>query len=209
MNISGHKFGMLRVVQFTEIINGRSMYECKCDCGNIVTVKSKYLLNGDTKSCGCLKAITAVQNGRKGITHGLSKHPLFRVWDSMKDRCLNHKCHAYPDYGGRGIKICEEWMDFQTFFNDVSPDYAKGLELDRSPDNNGNYSKDNFRWATQTQNMRNRRNTVNLTVNGITKPLGQWADETGISRHSIFWRMKKGKTGELALFGVRHFRKTA
>lgn len=121
----------------------------------------------------------------------------------MKDRCLNEKCHAYPDYGGRGITISDEWMSFETFFNDVIPTYRKGLELDRR-DNDKGYSKENFRWATRTENIRNRRNTVFLEVNGVVKSIGQWSEETGVPRHSIWHRVKKnGKTGLEALYGIR------
>lgn len=203
INITGHRFGRLVVLEFTNLINGRSHYLCKCDCGKIVEKKSHYLLSGDTKSCGCLKSDSAIINSKKAQTHGLTKHPLYKVWDSMKYRCLNKNCHAYPDYGGRGIGVSEEWLVFQNFYNDVEPTYKKGLELDRVNNDKG-YSKDNFRWATPTVNKRNRRVSVFLTVNGVTKHIAQWAEETGISRHSIFSRMKYlNKVGEEALYGTR------
>lgn len=201
INLSGHKFGLLSVVKFMDIISGRSIYECKCDCGSVISVKAKYLLNGDTKSCGCLKIIKCSENGKKRTTHGLTKHPLFKVWSSMKDRCLNKDCHAYSDYGGRGIMVEESWMDFQTFFNDVSPTYRSGLELDRYPNNDGNYASNNFRWATPTENKRNKRNTLYLTIDGLTKAASQWASEMGINRASVWCRIKRGLSGKEALFG--------
>lgn len=203
INIEGHKFGKLFVIKFIELYHGRSFYECKCDCGNIVIKNRKYLVNGDTKSCGCLLKENAILIGKNKITHGLSKHPLHKVWSSMKDRCLNSKCHAYKNYGGRGITVDDRWLSFENFYNDVSGTYKKGLELDRVENDKG-YSKDNFRWATPTINKRNRRTSVYLTVHGVTKHIAEWEKETGISRHSIFCRMKyENKDGELALFGVR------
>src|SRR3954462_10898895 len=119
MDLTGRTFGMLTVIKFIGIIARRSMYLCQCSCGKATTVKAKYLLNGDTKSCGCLKTIMCAENGKNTITHGLTKHPLYKVWSSMKDRCLNKKCHAYKHYGGRGIGISEDWLQFQKFYDDV------------------------------------------------------------------------------------------
>jgi len=195
MNLSGHKFGFLYVNKFLDIINGQSLYECICDCGRIVEVKGKYLSNGDTRSCGCLRKIKSAENCRKLSTHGLSLHPLFKIWGSIKDRCLNPNCHAYKNYGGRGITISEEWLDFNTFFNDVSGSYKTGLQIDRFPNKNGGYSKDNFRWATSKENNRNKRTTILISVGSETKPLTQWAEETGLSRQTIYWRYKRGITG--------------
>jgi hypothetical protein len=203
INIVGHKFGKLTPLRFSDIISGRSIYECRCDCGEIVFVKAKYLLNGDTKSCGCLKVETAISNSKISITHGLTNHPLYKVWASLKDRCLNTKCHAYKDYGGRGITVSQSWLSFENFYHDVIDGYEKGLELDRIKNNEG-YSKDNFRWATSTQNKRNRRTSIYLTVNGITKHIQEWADQYSISRHSIFGRIKYDHlSGKEALFGPR------
>lgn len=205
-NLSGNKFGRLFVVRFVEIHRGRSFYECRCDCGNVVIKNAKYLCNGDTTSCGCLKTENAIANGRKSQTHGLSNHPLYKVWASLKDRCFNEKSHCYYDYGGRGITVSAEWLSFETFYADVFPTYERGLELDRR-NNDGNYCKENFRWATPTINKRNRRTRLFLTVNGVTKHIQEWSDETGISRHSIFGRIKyEGKKGITALYGVRKLR---
>lgn len=206
-NLSGNKFGSLKVLRFVEMHRGRSFYECQCDCGNVVIKNAKYLCCGDTTSCGCLKIKNAITNAKNGITHGLSKHPLYKVWASLKDRCFNEKCHCYSDYGGRGITVSDEWLSFQTFYNDVIGTYKKGLELDRR-DNDGNYCKENFRWATPTVNKRNRRTSVYLTVNGITKHIAEWSSEYGISRHSIFSRIVYEKlNGELALYGIRKLNK--
>lgn len=204
ISLSGHKFGLLSVLKYDNTVSGRDFYLCKCDCGKTTIIKAKYLLNGDTKSCGCLRSIKSHENGKKRTTHGLSNHPLFKVWSSMKDRCLNNKCHAFNDYGGRGICIDERWMDFKLFFEDVSPTYILGLELDRYPNNNGNYSNNNFRWTTPTENKRNRRNTLFITINDITKSIGEWSKDTGINHRCISNRIRSGKKGLIALFGSKN-----
>lgn len=201
-NLIGSKFGRLTVLRFVEIRRGRAIYVCRCECGTEFEAKAKYLCNGDTKSCGCLKIDTSRRNGKATATHGLTNHPMYKVWSSMKDRCLNSRCHAYPDYGGRGITVAEEWMSFGQFYADMCPTYEKGLELDRGNNDLG-YSKSNCRWVTPTINKQNRRKSVFLTVNGVKKHIADWSRETGISRHSIWYRIAEGKEGISALYGVR------
>lgn len=202
ISLPGNRFGRLLVLCYHDTVKKNTFYTCMCDCGKECVVNGKYLRLGDTRSCGCLKAQRQKENMKPITTHGLTKHPLYKVWTSMKDRCLNPKCHAYKDYGGRGIGISQEWLSFKSFYDDVIGTYQKGLELDRT-DNNGSYGKDNFRWATPVVNKRNRRNSVLLEVNGVTKHISEWAEETGISVVSIRHRIKsEGKTGEEALYGT-------
>lgn len=201
LSLSGNRFGRLLVLAYHDTTDKDTFYKCKCDCGKECIVNGKYLRQGDTRSCGCLKAQRQKENMKPIVTHGLTKHPIYKVWSSIKDRCLNPKCHAFDDYGGRGITISEEWLDFQIFFNDVAPTYKRGLELDRT-NNNGAYCKGNFRWVTHVQNIRNRRNSIILEVNGIKKGIGEWSEETGIPYHSIRHRIKnEGKSGVEALYG--------
>lgn len=92
----------------------------------------------------------------------------------MKQRCQNRKCRAYRNYGGRGIRVCDDWQTFEPFFEwAVSNGYANGLDIDRI-DNNGDYSPENCRWVTRRENINNRRKTIVLTVNGVTMPRTQW-----------------------------------
>lgn len=148
----GKKFGRLTIVGKAE----KSLhFNCKCDCGNERVVFMGNLSRGHTQSCGCLqkeRARTAKS------THGMSKkHPLYRVWDQMKDRCNNPNHKFYQNYGGRGIKVCDEWMDFQKFFDwSIRNGYQRGLEIDRR-NNDGIYEPSNCRWVTRKINSNNRR----------------------------------------------------
>jgi len=124
--------------------------ECKCVCGKVKNVLFTHLNLGKSKGCGC--------TGKYASTHNLSNHPLYHVFTSMKARCYNTKRERYHDWGGRGIKICDEWLnDFQSFYDwSINNNYKKGLQIDRI-DNDGNYCPENCRYVTPKVNSQNRR----------------------------------------------------
>lgn len=128
-------------------------------------------------------------------THGISTdHPdLYGVWCSMKSRCENPNRPKYKDYGGRGIKVCEEWHDVGVFAEwAFANGYKPGLQIDRE-NNNGDYCPSNCRFVTPKENSRNRRNTKRLTVNGITKLVVEWCEQLGISKYTVYyWIREKG-----------------
>lgn len=127
------------------------------------------------------------------------KQPWYNSYRSMMDRCYNGKAHNYPLYGGRGICVCEEWFDIETFANWCEASgYKSGLTIDRI-DADGDYTPMNCRWATRKQQANNRRNTVYVTIDGITKTLSEWADFVGISRSTISNRYYDGIRGVMLL----------
>lgn len=125
------------------------------------------------------------------IRHGLTLHPLFKVWSSMKGRCYNEKDTHYKEYGGRGIKVCDEWLlSFPSFYDwCVSNGWEHGLEIDRYPNNDGNYEPNNCRFVTPSKNCRNRRSNRMITYNGETLCVNDWADKTGIPAVTLFGRL--------------------
>ena len=138
--------------------------------------------------------------------HGMSYTPLWHVWLQMKGRCKNKRNKNYHYYGGRGIKVCEEWDDdFMTFHDwSMAHGYAKGLQIDRWPDKNGHYEPSNCRWTTQLENKQNTRKNVLIEYNGETKCLSEWSRQFGISHHAIAARWRAGVRGEL-LFSKKRF----
>lgn len=120
---------------------------------------------------------------------------IYWAWKSMKQRTLNPKCKAYPNYGGRGVGICEQWLEFEPFLEwSLNNGWKKGLELDRA-DNNGDYTPSNCRWVERRTNVNNRRKTVVLEVNGEKKPLTEWAEIIGCDRAMItYWIKNHGKS---------------
>lgn len=117
---------------------------------------------------------------------------LFDVHRQMLRRCADQKCPDWPNYGGRGIRVCDEWQDVKRFTHwALTSGYARGLTLDRI-DTNGNYEPGNCRWATVLEQARNARRVVMLTVDGVTRPLVEWAEQTGISPRTMKMRVRLG-----------------
>ena len=196
-NIAGQRFGKLVAIDPSHQYKGGQYYwNCQCDCGNFAVVMATKMVNGKTKSCGCLKF-------RKGQnqTHGMKKHPLYSVWGGIKERCLNVKSKKYPDYGGRGIKMSEEWrLDFMAFYNDMKDGYEKGLQIGRK-DNDEGYFKWNCEWQTNVVNQNNKRNNVFITHNGETRTIADWGKVLNVKDDTIGSRYRKGNDVQQVLFG--------
>lgn len=131
---------------------------------------------------------------KKGYT---KTHPrLYNVWSGMKQRCINKNTPHYHNYGGRGIRYCDRWHAFEGFLNDMGESYRPGLTLDRI-DVDGPYCKSNCRWIPKSQQSDNKRDTVRITINGITKTILEWSRECGVKPTTIYCRYKNyGFTGE-------------
>ena len=149
----------------------------KCHCGNEFVTHVSTVKRGLSKSCGCSK-----------ITHGLKKHRLYNIWRQMKHRCNNPKNKDYHNYGGRGIKVCEDWLNIENFINDMYPSFEEGLSIDRI-DSNGNYCKENCRWATngvQSRNVRKRKdNSTGYKGVMLRKDSGKYRAVISVNKRKI------------------------
>jgi hypothetical protein len=165
IDIQGQQFGQLLALEFVGVLNHRSRWRCRCDCGTECVVNAKELRNGQTRSCGCRRVAAAKALGSNGalrIRHGHGRDgaasPTYVSWDSMIQRCTNQNNTRWKYYGGRGISVCERWLTFENFLADMGPRPAE-MTIDRI-DVNGNYEPANCRWAdwaTQVANKRPRK----------------------------------------------------
>lgn len=162
-DIVGCRFGRLKVVEFSYKKNHHSYYLCQCECGEMKTIRRDALTRGKVKSCGCLQReyqqkISSMRPVH--ITHGMSNTRLYRIWCGMKKRCYNPKHKNYNSYGGRGISVCDEWLNNFSLFCEWAMEhgYTDILTIDRI-DVNGNYEPCNCRWVTWAEQARNKRNT--------------------------------------------------
>jgi len=189
IDLTGQVFGRLTVVGFAGIGSNRSArWECICLCGAVVVINSATLRNGRTQSCGCYhKQLLRERN----TLHGLCKSTEYGSWSNMRKRCNRPNDPQYADYGGRGITVCEEWESFENFYKDMGPKPTPKHSIDRI-DNDGNYCKDNCRWATQKQQNTNQRSNKRLSFNGETLTISEWADRLGISVSTLHSRLRLG-----------------
>ncbi len=152
-HIVGKRYGSL-VVRAVRRADGITWADCACDCGAAHTARAHTLKNGSSTSCGCVRLALL---RRRWLRHGKTQTPEFYVWRSMKQRCTNPKHRAFKNYGGRGIKVCDRWLNsFEAFLNDMGARPSPELQLDRV-NNDGDYTPENCRWATASEQSRNRR----------------------------------------------------
>lgn len=177
LNFERQKIGRLFVIEYREELQ---KWLCLCDCGNFVLIKSGNLSpnkkGGNTKSCGCLlKEKTTQRSFRHGHQVRGKTTRVYKSWCGMKERCLNPNKQDWCDYGGRGIKVCDRWLNsFENFLLDMGEPPEKH-SLDRI-DCNGNYTPENCRWASAKTQSCNRRNNVYLTLDKCTKKLIEWQE---------------------------------
>lgn len=181
---NGQVFG-----RWTALFVGSKTTRCRCGCGTVRDVATKSLLNGASRSCGCLRSERSADRMR---THGRSKSAEYRSWRHMINRCTNPNVDSFPYYGGRGIRVCERWTDsFEAFFDDMGPRPSPHHTIERR-DNNGNYEPANCVWATRTEQSKNRKNTIFIQVGEVRLALAEWSRKNSIPIALIHTRIRLG-----------------
>lgn len=197
LDLVGKKFNRLLVVKKAGRKNYKVMWECVCDCGNTTFVNTFYLINSKIRSCGCLHKEQLIE---RNTTHNQRHTKLYETWKKMRDRCNRPNATQYKDYGGRGIKVCEEWdKSFQAFYDwSYANGYDDNLTIDRI-DNNKGYSPENCRWATYKEQMRNKRTNHIITYKNQSQCISQWCEELNLSYSAVTGRLRRGWSVEKAL----------
>ena len=191
----GRTYGMLTVVGIShQSAEKRWVFLCHCACGGfVVRQKNNLDQGGEYQCCGC-----TINPAMK--THGMRSHDLYQTWSSMVGRCSNPNDTDFHNYGGRGITVCARWRDINAFIEDMSPK-PDGTSLDRI-DNNGNYSPDNCRWSTQTQQSNNMSRNVHITGrDGRTMTVSEWARVLGMRPATLHQRRFRGWSDDEVLYG--------
>lgn len=190
-DLTGKEHGRLTAIRMAPPKSRQAMCLCKCTCGNVCVVAAGCLRAGNTQSCGCLNR---EKSAERSTTHGMSGSPEYGVWTGMLTRCYNKNTESYPDYGGRGIRVCDQWMGregFQTFIQDMGrrPSDSHSIERKKVYED---YGPTNCVWATPVEQARNKRNNLAMTMRGITKTIAEWSEETKIPYTTLRSRQRRG-----------------
>lgn len=204
IDLIGQKFGKLKVLKRAKNDKcGNRCWLCQCSCGdeNEIIVRGDSLKTGHTKSCGCFKKERATKHGHS------QKNKTYKSWQSMIQRCINPNNDNYKDYGGRGITICDRWIkSFPDFLEDMG-ERPPGYTIERKNNQEGYYLK-NCYWATRSQQQRNTRRNHLVTFHGKTQCIAIWSEETGIPKHIIHQRLKRGwSTKRILTISVRRYKR--
>lgn len=196
IDITGVRFGRLVAVK-PIVRRGSRVWVCRCDCGGEATVSAGALRHGRTRSCGCLHRESIAAIGRASARHRAVGTPTHSSWHAMMLRAGTGSHRDRVRYLDRGITVCERWRKFENFLADMG-ERPPGTSIDRI-DNSRGYEPGNCRWATVLQQQRNRSSNRLLTWNGETLTTAEWAERTGIERHTIGYRIRNGWSVEDAL----------
>lgn len=207
---TGEKIGRLYVIERAPdsiLPSGlhKTMWKCRCDCGNIVTVRADSLTGNHTLSCGCYQKEVVSRYMKslvRKVDYGESRERLHNIWYLMHYRCYNSKCSVYKNYGGRGITVCDDWKNIEGYFNfkkwALSNGYQDDLTIERT-NVNGNYEPDNCCWIPMRAQASNKRTNRLLTYNGQTLTMAEWSRQSGIPYKTLHNRLHYGWDVDMAL----------
>lgn len=196
IDISGRVFGLLVVIKYAgRYNNGAALWLCKCECGNTALIQGTHLRSGYYTSCGCYKKSL---NFVHGFNKCANRATEYTTWDSMIQRCKNPNNTAFHKYGGRGINVCERWMSFRNFIDDMGLKPSLQHSIERL-DNDGDYEPNNCVWADLKTQSRNKRTNHILTLNGKSQCLVKWAEELNLRPNTISTRLHRGWSVEKSL----------
>lgn len=210
IDLSNTRFGRLVVKSFVRSARSGRAYTyiwlCSCDCGEVLEVHASNLRTGNTQSCGCLQTDLATARTIHGHSRKGRPSPTYRSWAHMKTRCLDPASDGYPYYGGRGITLCDRWLEFANFLADMG-EAPPGTEIDRI-DNSGNYTPENCRWSTRLVQARNTRKTRTVILGGKLMAFSEAAQALNIHISTITSWLRYHKTTHQEAIDYYAIRKT-
>lgn len=185
----GFTSGRLKVINSagykTKLVEKRVyLWNCICSCGKPTIIGTDELVSGSRRSCGCLRST------RNGILNNPRTIRLYKIWRQMKQRCQNPKHIGFKNYGAKGIGVCEHWLVFENFLEDMGASYVDNYSIERA-DNSRGYEPSNCSWIEKKYQSSNTSRVVKLTFNGETLNMKQWSEKTGIPYWTLFARVRK------------------
>ena len=192
----GQRYGKWTVLRPAATATRGGSWVCQCECGLLREQLRCVLLAGRSTSCKSCSQAAKMRECPTRLSHGHTragrKTPEYVAWKSMRQRCLDPASNSYPNYGGRGVRVCERWLDsFEAFLEDVGRRPGKGYSIDRL-DSDGHYEPGNVRWATRTEQARNRRSNHRITAAGVTLTMAEWEARNGWRRGVVANRLRSG-----------------
>jgi hypothetical protein len=202
-DLTGQRFGLLTALRLDEKRCKPCYFYwlCSCDCGGETSVRSSTLLSGDTRSCGCMRRQRTAALNKERSKHSLSGTRAYNVWAKMISRCTDPSSKSFPDYGGRGITVCERWQNLEAFVADMG-EPEPGMTLERIKNDLG-YGPGNCCWATRRAQNNNTRRNVSITFGGLTMTRSQWEQRLGLAPTTLRARLRRGWSIERALTAER------
>lgn len=202
-DLTGRDFGTAVVLRLAGRRGRKIVWDCECECGGVFVAQASNLASLTARCADCIannrrEQFLTIQSRSGNKTHGLTRTPEHGVWTAMLRRCRNLNCAEYASYGGRGITICERWLQFANFMSDMGPRPTSRHTIERV-DNSRGYDPDNCVWATFIEQARNRRNNLIVEAFGRSQCLAAWAEESAIQYHTIKARLRHGWPAEKAL----------
>ncbi|CAB5212895.1 hypothetical protein UFOVP191_57 [uncultured Caudovirales phage] len=198
-DITGNQYGLLSVIELSQIKNSGTYWLCLCACGNKTIKRGDRIRSGYSESCGCVgKENSRKANTKHGYASGGKNTAEYNTWHNMISRCHNPKCKEYPYYGGRGITVCDRWLSIENFLADMGMKPSQTHSLDRI-NNDGNYEPSNCRWATKKEQSRNKRSNRFIDHAGQSLTVSAWAEQQKIHYNTLHNRLKNGWPIEEAL----------
>lgn len=195
-DLTGKRFGMLTVLSYSHTKNNSAHWLCRCDCGNTKTVLAGNLVGARTKSCGCLRRKRILEYNE---SQWESNTRLYRIWKGMKNRCYNPNVPSYKNYGGCGIRVCDEWQQYKAFRDwALNHGYSEDLTIERK-DYDGMYEPSNCEWIPRPDQGKNTSRNRYIEYGGKTMTLADWSKTLGGGPNLVATRLQRGWTEEKAV----------
>lgn len=201
LDLTGKNVGRLTVLEFAYIQGKKRIWRCRCECGNDAFIETAVANSNRQMSCGCYgKEVASKICIERNTSHGKSKTRIYTIWFDMLRRCTDERRSEYKRYGAKGIKICDRWLKFENFLEDMGDSPGEEYSIDRI-DYKGNYEPENCRWATDFEQANNKSNNHILIIGNEKLTISEASKKFGINYSTLRSRLARGCNDIEAIYG--------